>query len=289
MYQLPRISVSHIQFPQIPARAGVTLNVKGSVMHLRLGSLLAVSALFAALIAVPTQAQPAIQPSVDITQVPAAAQPSPNFNADAATEAYLAMIPAAATARSNAYFEGGYWLILWDFLYASAISLILLEFGWSARMRDLAERITRKYWPQVFLYGVQYVLLTFVLGFPLEVYENFIREHQYGLATQTFGPWMGDEGKALLMNLIGGSIVIAILFTIVRKWRQTWWILGSIATMVMLTVLIAISPVFLRPIFNKIVRLDDPKVTAPILRLLMPMAFRQTTCTKSTRANRQRG
>ena len=54
------------------------------------------------------QAQPAIQPSVDITQVPAAAQPSAHFNADAATEAYMAMIPAAAKARSDAYFEGGY-------------------------------------------------------------------------------------------------------------------------------------------------------------------------------------
>ncbi len=93
-------------------------------------------------------AQPAIQPTADITKVPAAAQPSPQFDAEAATEAYMAMIPPAAMARSNAYFEGGYWLILWDFLYASAISLLLLNLRWSARMRDLAERITRFRWLQ---------------------------------------------------------------------------------------------------------------------------------------------
>ena len=81
------------------------------------------------------QAQPPIQPTVDITKVPAAAQPSEHFDADAATEAYLAMIPAAAKARSDAYFEGGYWLILWGFLYSSAISLLLLYLRWSARMR----------------------------------------------------------------------------------------------------------------------------------------------------------
>ena len=57
-------------------------------------------------------------PSVIV--VPPEAQPSLNFNADAATEAYLAQIPAAARARSDAYFEGGYWLILWDFLYGAA-------------------------------------------------------------------------------------------------------------------------------------------------------------------------
>jgi hypothetical protein len=33
-------------------------------------------------------AQPAIQPTADITKVPVAAQPSPHFDADAATETY---------------------------------------------------------------------------------------------------------------------------------------------------------------------------------------------------------
>src|ERR1700739_1615104 len=96
-------------------------------------------------------AQPAIQPTADINKVPVAAQPSPHFDADAATEAYLALMPPAAVARSNAYFEGGYWLILWDFLYASGISLLLLNLCWSARMRDLAVRITRFQWLQPLL------------------------------------------------------------------------------------------------------------------------------------------
>ena len=97
-------------------------------------------------------AQPAIQPTVDITKVPPAAQPSDHFDADAATEAYMAMIPPAAKARSDAYFEGGYWLILWDFLYASAMMLLLLNLRWSAKMRDLAARITRFRWLQTLLY-----------------------------------------------------------------------------------------------------------------------------------------
>ena len=80
---------------------------------------------------VATSAQPAIQPTVDITRIPAAAQPSPSFNVNDATEAYMAMMPPAAVERSNAYFEGGYWLILWDFLYASAVCLIVLNTRWT--------------------------------------------------------------------------------------------------------------------------------------------------------------
>ena len=213
------------------------------------------------------QAQPAIQPTVDITQIPAAAQPSANFNADAATEAYMAMIPPAATARSNAYFEGGYWLVLWDFLIASAISLLLLNLRWSARMRDLAERITRFHWLQRALYWVQFLLVTTLLGFPWEYYENFVREHKYGLATQTFGPWMGDEVKGLFVNLVAGGIAVMVLFAIVRRLPRSWWIWGSAATLALMVAAISIGPVYIQPIFNKVTRLNDPKVTGPILSM----------------------
>ena len=78
-----------------------------------------------------------------VITIPAEAQPSDSFNAEAATNAYLAQIPAAARARSDAYFEGGYWLILWDFLLAVIVYWALLRLGWSARMRGFAEHLTR--------------------------------------------------------------------------------------------------------------------------------------------------
>jgi STE24 endopeptidase len=213
------------------------------------------------------QAQPAIQPTVDITKVPHAAQPSDHFDADAATEAYMAMIPPAAKARSDAYFEGGYWLILWDFLYASAMMLLLLNLRWSAKMRDLAARITRFRWLQTLLYWVQFLVITTLLGFPLEFYESYVREHKYGMATQTFGPWMGDELKGFLVNLVLGAITVVVLFAIVRRLARTWWIWGAAATLVLTTIGIAIAPVYITPIFNKVQRLNDPKVTVPILRM----------------------
>ncbi len=217
--------------------------------------------------AVAASAQPAIQPTVDITKVPAAAQPSPQFDVDAATEAYMGMMPPAAVARSNAYFEGGYWLVLWDFLYGAAISLVLLNLRWSARMRDLATRITRFRWLQPLPYAVLYTVVVAVLGFPLEYYENYVREHKYGMATQTFGPWMGDELKALLVSLVISAIAMVGLFAIVRRFPKTWWIWGAGATLCLMVILIAIGPVYLQPIFNTPQKLEDPKITTPILRM----------------------
>lgn len=202
-----------------------------------------------------------------ITSVPAGAQASPNFNADAATEAYLALIPPEAKARSDAYFEGGYWMILWDFLYLAVVMLILLNLGWSAGMRNLAERITRFKPLQTLIYWIEYIVLVSIMTFPLTVYEDYFREHKYGLATQTFGPWMVDQLKGLAVNLVLGGILVMLLFGVVRRLTRTWWIWGSAVSIVFVIFLALIAPVYVIPIFNKVTRLDDPKVTQPILQL----------------------
>ncbi|MBV9762313.1 MAG: M48 family metallopeptidase [Acidobacteriaceae bacterium] len=235
-------------------------------------SLLAFAALPLALLPAFAQQQASPPPGLTtamptITSIPPDAQSSPNFAVERATDAYMALIPAASKARSDAYFEGGYWLILWDFLYGVAICLLLLNLGWSASMRDFAERITRFRFLQTFTYWVEYLLLTSVLSFPLTVYEGYIREHQYGLATQTFGPWLGDQFKGLLVSLILGGIIVAILFAIVRRLRRTWWIWGAVVTLAFLIFIMLIGPVYIQPIFNKVARLNDPKITEPILRM----------------------
>ena len=202
-----------------------------------------------------------------VVTVPPEAQPSDHFDPEAATNAYLAQIPASARARSDAYFEGGYWLILWDFLVAIVIYWILLRFGLSAKMRDFAVRVSRVAFLQDIIYWIQFLILTTVLGAPLLIYECYFREHKYGLATQTFGTLLGDQLKVLLVNLILGGILLAVLFWIARKLPRTWHIWGAVFTILFLTFAVMIAPVFIFPLFNKITRLDDPKVTKPILSM----------------------
>jgi STE24 endopeptidase len=221
----------------------------------------------AAFLATPALAQPGANEMPSVIQVPPEAQPSAHFDAVAATNAYMAQIPADKTARSNAYFEGGYWLILWDFLYGAIVALILLNLRWSAKMRDLSERVTRFKPVHTFVYWLQYLVLTSVLIFPLTVYEGYFREHKYGLATQTFGPWLGDQLKALGVGLVLGGLLVVVLFGIVRRLPRTWWIWGSVVTILFTIFGVLIAPVYIVPIFNKVTRLDDPKVVDPILSM----------------------
>jgi STE24 endopeptidase len=202
-----------------------------------------------------------------VITVPPEAQPSDHFSAEAATDAYLAQIPSTARARSDVYFEGGYWLILWDFLVAVVVYWALLRLGWSAYMRKFAERLTRVRVLRNFLYWIQFMFITLVLTFPLTVYEGFFREWKYGLATQTFGPWMGDQIKGLLIAIILGGILAVVLLEIVRWLPNSWHIWGAIVTTLFMIATVMIAPVYLLPLFNKVTKLDDPKVTQPILSL----------------------
>ena len=58
------------------------------------------------------------------------------FDPVAATQAYLDSVPADQRARSDAYFEGGYWLQVADFAIGVAVNLAILALGLSRRMRD---------------------------------------------------------------------------------------------------------------------------------------------------------
>jgi STE24 endopeptidase len=198
---------------------------------------------------------------------PAAATTAGAFDPVAATEAYLATVPAAQRARSDAYFEGGYWLQLWGFLYGAAVGLLLLATRLSAAMRELAARITRVASLQTWVYWVLYLVATSVLLFPLTVYSGFFREHAYGLATQSFGPWLGDQAKGLAIGAILGGIGIMVLYAVIRRAPKTWWLWGSAVAVVFMVVSVAIAPVFIEPLFNTYTPLKDESIKGPILRL----------------------
>ncbi|HET7267931.1 MAG TPA: hypothetical protein VFJ15_07465, partial [Oleiagrimonas sp.] len=133
-----------------------------------------------------------------------------HFDVDAATNAYMAELSPAQRARSDAYFEGGYWLILWDLLVALGVAWLLLGTRLSARMRNLAERITRLRWVQTAIYVVMYIVLTTLITLPWNLYEGYFREHQYGLSNLTLGGWFGEQAKGLMVGLILGTIALVV-------------------------------------------------------------------------------
>jgi len=189
------------------------------------------------------------------------------FDVRAAVDTYLAKMPPGQRARSDAYFEGGYWLLLWDFLSTVIVMWLLLRFRWSARMRNLAERLTRLRPLQTVLYWIQFIVVVSVVTFPLSIYEGYFRERKYGLLNQTFGSWMRDQMVMLIVSVVLGAILMVPLFGLVRRLGKSWWVCGATLTIVFAAFVTLIAPVYIAPLFNKYTRLQDPRIKDPILSL----------------------
>jgi STE24 endopeptidase len=193
--------------------------------------------------------------------------PGHPFDPAAATQAWLDTVPADKRAKSDAYFEGGYWLILWDYLVAAAIAIWFLNSRMSARLRDLAENLTRFKTLQVAFYGAVYVVLTYALAFPLTIYEQFFREHKYGLATQTFLPWFKEQMIVLGVNVVALAIVLMVLYAVFRRAPRTWWMWGTGVAIFFFIVGAMVAPVFIAPLFNTYKPVTDATIGNSILAL----------------------
>jgi STE24 endopeptidase len=185
----------------------------------------------------------------------------------AATRAWLDSVPKEKREKSDAYFEGGYWLILWNYLFAAGISILLLSSRISAQLRDFSERLTKSKTLQVAFYSVPYFLLVYILTFPLNFYEHFFREHQYGLATQTFPAWFREQLIALGITIVGGTIFLIVLYAVFRVAPKTWWIWGTAVAVAFSFVLLFIAPVFIEPLFNSYKPLTNAKISEPIIAM----------------------
>jgi STE24 endopeptidase len=201
---------------------------------------------------------------------PAAAAPAPaaRFDADAATAAYMAQLSPAARAKSDAYFEGGYWLILWDFLLSLLLAWLFLGTRLSVRMRDWIERLTSFKWLQTAIYAALYILISTLVLLPWNAYEGYFREHQYDMSNQTLGAWLGEQGKGLAIALVFGTLVLTAIYAALRKAPRTWWLWGALVAIAFAMFGMAIGPVYLEPVFNKF----QPLAESPLKQQILTMA-----------------
>jgi len=215
------------------------------------------------------QAVPSRAPTItlDVRPLPSMENPVVALNPEKATDAYLARISGRARARSDAYFEGGYVLLVVDTVYAIAVSALLLFGRISTWMRNLAQRATRSRFLQVPIYVAQYTVLTAVLTAPMQIYEGFYREHAYGLSNQNFSQWLGDAATAFLVSLVATVVILSLIYAAIRATPLHWWKWGAAIAVLYLVVAFVISPVVIAPLFNHYRPLPESSIKHDILSM----------------------
>jgi STE24 endopeptidase len=189
-----------------------------------------------------------------------------NFNADAATQNYLNTMSPEEKEKSDAYFEGGYWLMIVGLIMEIIVAWIFLSLGLSKWIKKIATRF-KKINLQNLAYAFMYLLFAYILSFPLNIYTSFFREHKFDLSNMTFGEWLSEDLIGLAMMIVVGSLLLMALYIAIRKVQKSWWIWGSAILTLFLILAMFVSPIFISPIFNDYKPLEEGEVRDEILSM----------------------
>lgn len=187
-----------------------------------------------------------------------AASPSPSGAAQSApqTQTTEYTLPPDKLAKSTALYNLRGKLRIFDVIYGLLVLLALLYFGVAAKFRDIAEACGKNRFVQALVFVALFLITTTILQLPLDAYQQNV-SLQYGLSVQSWGSWLGDQLKGMLVGLVIFTVIAWIITTLIRKSPKRWWLYSWMIVCVLVVFLIFISPIVIDPLFNKFEPLDQ--------------------------------
>jgi len=162
----------------------------------------------------------------------------------------LAALTPAQHAKAQAYTQGGHWLLLWGALVTVAAAWLILRSGVLVQLRMRLERAGPRPWRAVAAVVVVFAVLDYVLEFPWTAYAHWWRERQYGLTSQAFGGWFGEQVLNLAISTVMLTALVGALYLLIRRAPRTWWLWGGGVTALFIGAAFILGPVYIEPLFN---------------------------------------
>ncbi|HEX4825948.1 MAG TPA: M48 family metallopeptidase [Candidatus Polarisedimenticolaceae bacterium] len=169
--------------------------------------------------------------------------------------------------KAREYARSGNWLWGFDQIWGLLVPGVILFTGFSARLRDAAGRIGKKWYFTILVYFVLFLGITFLIDLPLSYYTGFVRPHAYGLSDQAFSKWIGDEIKGIAVGVVFGAMFLWIPYLIVKKSPRRWWLWDSLIAIPIAIFILLVEPIAVEPLFNKFGPMHDKALEQQILNL----------------------
>ncbi|MGA7626003.1 MAG: M48 family metallopeptidase [Candidatus Acidiferrales bacterium] len=156
-----------------------------------------------------------------------------------------------------------------DFFYAVFVLWFILYWRFAPKFRDWAESVSKNRFVQAAIFSPLLILTMSVMTLPSDIYEQSV-ERKYGLSVQSWGSWFWDWTKGQFLGVILAIILISILYAVIGKSPQRWWLYFWTATLPIAVVLVFIQPLVVDPMFHKFEPLQqkDPALTASLERMV---------------------
>jgi STE24 endopeptidase len=160
-------------------------------------------------------------------------------------------------------------LALIGFVYGLFVLWLILRWKLGARYRDWAEKFSSRRFLQALVFSPLLLLTVAILTLPLDIYGEVI-EKQFGISVQGWRSWSWDWIKAELISLVIFTILIWLLYLVIRRSPRRWWFYFWLVSLPILLFIFFISPWVITPLFNKFEPLQqkDPELTAALEKMV---------------------
>ncbi len=146
-------------------------------------------------------------------------------------------------------FRDGQRLLLVGGLAAQVLAVGAIAMGRPRVARDVLGRLSSRSVLGTAAAGVLVVAVAEAASFPMTLAAHE-RAVDAGLSTQSFGPWLADQGKGFAIGAIVAAAGAAALSALIRRSPRRWWIPGSILVVGYGAVMSLLAPIVIAPRFN---------------------------------------
>ena len=193
-----------------------------------------------------------MMPAVLSAQSPAASSEPSSFTQSQAAPAASAIVeyapPPAEYARAKAYSNAHYRHVFIGALYGFLVLLVILRWRVAPSFRRLAERVSSRRRVQLIIFAPLTLLTIAILGMPSDIWDESL-QRGYGLSVQTWAAWTRDWILGQVIVVIVGTVLVSILYAVIRRSPRRWWFYFWLASIPVLLALFFLQPIVIDPMF----------------------------------------
>jgi STE24 endopeptidase len=187
-----------------------------------------------------------------LTTVPVPAQPTQSTAPAAAAgqkeTPHEYSLPPDKLTKAIEYSQARYWLHFAGELYGIAVLIGVLAFGLAAKFRDWAEAASSRRVVQVLVFVPLLILANDVLSLPIGIYGQHL-ELAFDQSIQSWPSWFWDWTKGELIGFVLATLLVFILFAVIRRSPRRWWFYFWLASLPIIVTLIYLTPLVIEPMF----------------------------------------
>jgi STE24 endopeptidase len=156
--------------------------------------------------------------------------------------------PPAEYARAKAYSNSHYRHVFIGAFYGFLILLVILRWRVAPAFRNLAERASSSRFVQRIIFAPLILFTIAVLGIPSDIWDESL-QRAYGLSVQTWGAWTRDWILGQAIMLIVGTLLVGILYGVIRRSPRRWWFYFWLASIPIVLLMFFLQPIVVDPLF----------------------------------------